>query len=233
MLAATLLSLGVVFLAELGDRSQLITMTYALRYRWWVVLPGVAIAAFVVHGISVSIGHFLGTSLPTRPMAFASAIAFLVFAVWAWREGTTEGNVSTTNESRFALLTVVSSFVLAEMSDKTTLATLSLASDHDWAGVWIGSTLGMILADGLAIGVGTLLHQRLPAQLLHVLASLLFLLFGLWILFDSALGWRSVAITVATAVALVAGIVAVIHRAQTQRRRRTEAAIVGRSPDVV
>jgi len=166
-------------------------------------------------------------------MAFASAIAFLVFAVWAWREGTTEGNVSTTNESRFALLTVVSSFVLAEMSDKTTLATLTLASDHDWAGVWIGSTLGMVLADGLAIGVGTLLHQRLPAQLLHLLASLLFLLFGLWILFDSALGWRSVAITVATAVALVAGIVAVIHRAQTQRRRRTEAAIVGRSPDVV
>ncbi len=233
MLAATLLSLGVVFLAELGDRSQLITMTYALRYRWWVVLPGVTIAAFVVHGISVSIGHFLGATLPTRPMAFASAIAFLVFAVWAWREGTTEGNVSTTNESRFALLTVVSSFVLAEMSDKTTLATLTLASDHDWAGVWIGSTLGMVLADGLAIGVGTLLHQRLPAQLLHVLASLLFLLFGLWILFDSALGWRSVAITVATAVALVAGIVAVIHRAQTQSRRRTEAAIVGRSPDVV
>ena len=233
MLAATLLSLGVVFLAELGDRSQLITMTYALRYRWWVVLPWVAIAAFAVHGISVAIGHFLGATLPTRPMAFASAIAFLIFAVWAWREGTAEDNVSATHESRFALLTVVSSFVLAEMSDKTTLATLTLASDHDWAGVWIGSTLGMVLADGLAIGVGTLLHQRLPAQLLHVLASLLFLLFGLWILFDSALGWRSVAISVATAVTLVAAIVAVIRKAQTLRRRRTEAAIAGRSPDVV
>ena len=87
MLAATLLSLGVVFLAELGDRSQLITMTYALRYRWWVVLTGVAIAACTVHGISVTVGHFLGATLPTRPMAFASAAAFLVFAVWAWREG--------------------------------------------------------------------------------------------------------------------------------------------------
>jgi Ca2+/H+ antiporter, TMEM165/GDT1 family len=234
MLAATLLSLGVVFLAELGDRSQLITMTYALRYRWWVVLPGVAIAAFMVHGISVTIGHFLGTTLPARPMAFASAIAFLIFAVWAWREGAaSEERVSTTHEPRFALLTVMSSFVLAEMSDKTTLATVTLASDHDWAGVWIGSTLGMVLADGLAIGVGTLLHQRLPAQLLHVLASLLFLMFGLWMLFDSALGWRSVAITVATAVPLAAAMVAGIHRAQTLRRRRTEAAIAGRSPDVV
>jgi Ca2+/H+ antiporter, TMEM165/GDT1 family len=233
MLAATLLSLGVVFLAELGDRSQLITMTYALRFRWWVVLPGVAFAAFMVHGVSVMIGHFLGTTLPARPMAFASAIAFLIFAAWAWREGAGgEERVSTAHEPRFALLTVVSSFALAELSDKTTLATVTLASDHDWAGVWIGSTLGMVLADGLAIGVGTLLNQRLPAQLLHVLASLLFLIFGLWMLFDGALGWRSVAIAVTIAVALAAATVAMaIRRAQTLGRRRTEAPIAGRSPD--
>jgi putative Ca2+/H+ antiporter (TMEM165/GDT1 family) len=233
MLGATLLSLGVVFLAELGDRSQLITMTFALRYRWWVVLLGVTVAACLVHGVSVSVGHFLGATLPTRPMAFASAVAFLIFAVWAWRERTTEDNVSTTHESRFALLTVMSSFVLAEMSDKTSLATLTLASDHNWAGVWIGSTLGMVLADGLAIGIGTWLHQRLPAQVLHVLASLLFLVFGLWILFDSALGWRSAAITVATAAVLAAAIAAVIRGSQTSRRHRTRAASAGRSPGVV
>jgi putative Ca2+/H+ antiporter (TMEM165/GDT1 family) len=231
MLTATLLSLGVVFLAELGDRSQLITMTYALRYRWWVVLTGVGIAAFMAHGVSVTIGHFLGTTLPARPMAFASATAFLIFAVWAWREGAAKDEtVSTTDEPRFALLAVISSFVLAEMSDKTTLATLTLASDHNWAGVWIGSTLGMVLADGLAIGAGVLLNQRLPQQLLHVLASLLFLIFGLWILFDSALGLRSVAIAVSVVVALSA---ATMVSAQTLQRRRTEASIARRSADVV
>jgi len=141
MLAAALLSLGVVFLAELGDRSQLITMAYALRYQWWVVLPGVALAAFLAHGVSVTIGHFVGAVLPARPMAFASAIAFLIFAVWAWREGAAaDRTVPTTHEQRFALLSVVSSFALAEMSDKTTLATVTLASERDWAGVWIGST---------------------------------------------------------------------------------------------
>lgn len=87
MLAATLLSLGAVFLAELGDRSQLITMTYTLRYRWWVVLTGVAIAAFTVHGVAVAIGHFLGSTVPARPAACVSAIAFLIFAVWVWRQG--------------------------------------------------------------------------------------------------------------------------------------------------
>jgi putative Ca2+/H+ antiporter (TMEM165/GDT1 family) len=238
MLTATMLSLGVVFLAELGDRSQLITLTYALRYRWWVVLTGVALAAFLLHGVSVTVGHFLGTTLPARPMAFASAIAFLAFAVWAWREGreSTDGDeaVSATREPRFAFLTVVSSFVLAEMSDKTTLATVTLASDHDWVGVWIGTTIGMVLADGLAIAAGRLLHQRLPARLLHVAASLLFLLFGLWMLFDNALGWRPVAIGVTAGLALAALTAAVTARAaQTFRRRQTEAAILETSPQAL
>jgi hypothetical protein len=97
----------------------------------------------------------------------------------------------------------------------------ALAVFLDRAGVWIGSTLGVVLADRLAIGVGTWQHQRLPAQLVHVLASLLFLVF------DSAPGWWSAAITVATAVALAAAIAAVIHRSQTSRRRRTRAVIAG------
>lgn len=135
MLSAALLSFGVVFLAELGDRSQLITMTYALKYRWWVVLTGVGIAACVAHGVSVAVGHFLGLTLPARPMAFAAAIAFLVFAAWSWREGTSaDGDVRPVREPRFALLAVVSSFLLAESGDKTTLATVALASDKDWAG---------------------------------------------------------------------------------------------------
>src|SRR6202162_575269 len=60
MLTAALISLGVVFVAELGDKSQLMSMTYALRHRWWVVLSGVAVAAFLVHGLAVTVGHFLG-----------------------------------------------------------------------------------------------------------------------------------------------------------------------------
>jgi Ca2+/H+ antiporter, TMEM165/GDT1 family len=231
MLAATALTLGVVFLAELGDRSQLITIAYALRYRWWVVLTGVAFAAFGVHGVSVAIGHFLGASLPARPIAFASALAFLAFAAWSWREArTTDETVSTTKEPRLAFLAVVSSFALAEMSDKTSLATVTLASDHDWTGVWIGSTLGMVLADGVAIGAGTLLHQRLPEKLLHILASLLFLMFGLWMLFDSALGWRRVAVAI-TAVVAVGAVTAAIAR--SLHRRGTVALLAPAPPDTV
>jgi Ca2+/H+ antiporter, TMEM165/GDT1 family len=222
MLAAALLSLGVVFLAELGDKSQLITMTYALRHRWWVVLSGVGIAAFLVHGISVTIGHFLGLTLPERPIAFAAAVAFLGFAVWTWREGSTdEDEVETVTEPRFVLLAVISSFVLAELGDKTMLATVALSSDHNWAGVWIGATVGMVLADGVAIAAGRLLHKRLPEPFLHVLASLLFLLFGLWILFDGALGMRRVALAVTGSVAALA---LAFGMSRFARHRRTAAA---------
>ena len=173
MLTATLLSLGVVFLAELGDKSQLMTMTYALRHRWWVVLSGVGIASFLVHGLSVTIGHFLGLTLPERPIAFAAAVVFLLFALWTWREGRDDGedDVRPPGQPRFVLLAIISSFVLAELGDKTMLATVALASDHNWAGVWLGATAGMVLADGAAIAVGALLHKRLPEGLLHRLAG--------------------------------------------------------------
>ncbi|MGH3562635.1 MAG: TMEM165/GDT1 family protein, partial [Mycobacterium sp.] len=184
MLIAALISLGVIFLAELGDKSQLITMTYALRHRWWVVLSGVGIAAFLVHGISVTVGHFLGLTLPARPIAAVAGFAFICFAVWTWREGSTAlSGAPAVREPRFVVFAVVSSFVLAELGDKTMLATVALASDHNWAGVWAGATAGMVLADAVAIVVGTLLHRRLPEHFLHIAASLLFLGFGLWMLF--------------------------------------------------
>ncbi|WP_099025784.1 TMEM165/GDT1 family protein [Mycolicibacterium palauense] len=225
MWSAILLSFGVVFLAELGDKSQLITMTYALRHRWWVVLTGVAIAAFLVHGISVTIGHFLGMTLPARPIAFAAALAFFAFAIWTWREGSGgQDEIRTVAEPRFVLFAVISSFVLAELGDKTMLATVALASDNDWAGVWIGATVGMVLADGVAIAVGRVLHRRLPERFLHVLASVLFLLFGVWILFNSALGLPTTAIAVTASVALTAAAVGIVawlrHRGPAADRAR-------------
>lgn len=231
MFTAILVSFGVVFLAELGDKSQLITLTYALRHRWWVVLSGVGVAAFLVHGISVAIGYFLGAALPERPIAFVASAAFIGFSIWTFREnaaslgsaagrrssGCESGEPAPPAESRFVVLAIVSSFVLAELGDKTMLATVALASDHNWAGVWIGATAGMVVADGAAIAAGTLLHRRLPERFLHRAAAVLFLLFGLWILFDSALGWRPVAIAVAAAVGVTCVAAATMTTLQGRR----------------
>ena len=236
MLTAILVSFGVVFLAELGDKSQLITLTYALRHRWWVVLSGVGIASLLVHGISVAIGYFLGAALPERPIAFAASAAFIGFSIWTFREnvagrrssGRETGEPSPPAESRFVVLAIVSSFVLAELGDKTMLATVALASDHNWAGVWLGATAGMVVADGAAIAAGTLLHRRLPERFLHQAAAALFLLFGLWILFDSALGWRPVAIGVTASVgvtAVLAATLTALHGHRAGQRSKSQQAV--------
>ena len=224
MLGAVLVSLAVVFVAELGDKSQIITMTYALRHRWWVVLSGVGIAAVLVHGLSVAIGHFLGVTLPEKPIAFAAAIAFLLFAAWTWREGRNAADDEVrVAEPRFVVPAIVSSFVLAELGDKTMLATVALASDRDAIGVWIGATVGMVLADGVAIVVGAMLHKRLPEGFLHAVASVLFLMFGLWMLFDAALGWRAVALAATGGVAVAALLVAGARTVRTKRSLATSA----------
>ena len=124
---------------------------------------------------------------------------------------------------RFALLAIISSYVLAELGDKTMLASMALASNHNWAGVWIGATLAMVLADGLAIPVGALLHRRLPARLLHGMASVLLLLFGLWLLFEGALGWRPVAVVVTSSVAVVAALAAIAVSLRTKLAARRAA----------
>jgi Ca2+/H+ antiporter, TMEM165/GDT1 family len=233
MLAATLVSLGVVFLAELGDKSQLMAMTYALRHRWWVVLSGVGIASLLVHGLSVAIGHFLGLTLPERPIAFAASVVFLLFAWWTWREGRDDDDetVRAVAAPRYALLAIISSFVLAELGDKTMLATVALASDHNWAGVWMGATAGMVLADGVAIGVGALLHKRLPERLLHRMAAVLFLLFGLWMLLGGAFGWRWPAIAATASVAALAVTTAAVAVVRRRRAGASTAAPREPSPD--
>ena len=111
------------------------------------------------------------------------------------------------------------------------LATVTLASDHNWAGVWIGATAGMVLADGVAIAVGAVLHKRLPEHFLHGMASVLFLLFGLWLLFDGALGLRWVALGVTAAVAVATATAAVVAVVRSRREHPLALPPLESSPD--
>jgi len=130
-----------------------------------------------------------------------------------------------------AVLISLAVVFVAELGDKTMLATVTLASDHHWLGVWIGATVGMVLADGVAIAAGVLLHKRLPEGFLHSLASVLFLVFGLWLLLDGALGLRWVALAVTGSVVVGVGTFAVVRFV----RRRNSAPSTGppspHSPD--
>src|SRR5689334_17505356 len=187
VLAAFLISFGVIFVAELGDKSQLMALTFATRYKTWPVLLGITIATSVVHLVSVAVGHGLGATIPTGWIALAAAVAFLGFGAWTLKgDSLSDDEQEKVNrKARSAVVAASVAFFLAELGDKTMLATITLATQHGWFGVWLGSTLGMVAADALAIVVGRQLGRHLPEKAIKYGASGLFFLFGVWLLVDS------------------------------------------------
>ena len=189
---AFLLSTAVIFVAELGDKSQLMAMTFATRYRARDVILAITAATAIVHLASVGIGYWIGTAFEEYQswIAIGAGIAFLVFGAWTLRgdELTEEEASKARKATGTALLAVGTAFFLAELGDKTMLATITLATQEGWFGTWIGSTLGMVAADALAIGVGAVLGRKLPEKTIKIGAAVLFFLFGL-ILIAEGLGW--------------------------------------------
>jgi putative Ca2+/H+ antiporter (TMEM165/GDT1 family) len=177
---AFLLSFAVIFVAELGDKSQLMAMTFATRYKFWTVVAAITVATAVVHLFSVALGNVIGLALPIGPINIAAGIAFVFFGLWTLRgDKLSEDEESKASRSnRPAFFAVAIAFFLAELGDKTMLATVTLATTEGWFGTWIGSTLGMVAADVLAIGVGVLLGKTLPEKVIKIGAAVLFFAFG-------------------------------------------------------
>ncbi|MEU5697144.1 TMEM165/GDT1 family protein [Actinosynnema sp. NPDC020468] len=186
---STLLSFWVIFVAELGDKSQLMALTFATRYKVWPVLIGITGATALVHLASVGIGYGLGAALPTGWINLVAALAFLVFGFWTLRGDTLtdDEKAKAQRTVKSVVIAVGSAFFLAELGDKTMLATITLATDHGWFGTWIGSTLGMVAADALAIAVGRLLGRNLPEKVIRYGAAALFFLFGVWLAVEAVL----------------------------------------------
>ncbi|MCM3553917.1 TMEM165/GDT1 family protein [Janibacter melonis] len=189
---AFLLSTAVIFVAELGDKSQLMAMTFATRYRARDVILAITAATAIVHLASVAIGFWVGTAFADYQdwIAIIAGIAFVIFGLWTLRgdELTDEEAAKARKAKGAAILAVGMAFFLAELGDKTMLATITLATQHGWFGTWVGSTLGMVAADALAIGVGAVLGRKLPERTIKIGAAVLFFLFGA-VLIAEGLGW--------------------------------------------
>ena len=187
-LAAHAISFGVIFVAELGDKSQLMALTFATRFKTMPVLIGITVATAVVHLVSVAVGYGLGAALPTGWISLVAALAFFGFGAWTLRGDSltdAERDKASQPTTRSAIVAVGVAFFLAELGDKTMLATITLATQHGWFGTWLGSTIGMVAADALAILLGRMLGKRLPERTIKYGAATLFALFGVWLLVDS------------------------------------------------
>jgi len=183
---ALLLSFGVIFVAELGDKSQLMALSFAARYRALPVLIGISIATAVVHAFSVIVGVVVGGAIPTKAITIVAGVAFLGFAAWTYRGDSLSDDESqrADRSTRSAVIAASVAFLLAELGDKTMLATITLATTQGPVGTWAGSTLGMVAADALAIVVGKQLGTRLPEKAVRMGATMAFVVFGVLLLVE-------------------------------------------------
>lgn len=177
-MAAFIASLMFIVLAEMGDKTQLLAMAFATRYSAHKVLIAVFLATLLNHSLAVAVGHFLTVVIPMEIISFIAALSFIFFGLWTLR-GDKPG-WENKKETRFGpILTVGIAFFLAEMGDKTQLATVSLAVEYqNMFSVLMGTTLGMVIADAFGIIAGVVLKKHIPEKVIKWVSAGIFILFG-------------------------------------------------------
>jgi putative Ca2+/H+ antiporter (TMEM165/GDT1 family) len=188
---AFLISTGAIAVAELGDKTQIFALLLAARFRRpGQVLLGIAIASLGSHALAALAGVWIGHYLSARRLDWILGLSFLGVAVWACLPEKLAPGEAQPKAARFgALASTALSIFLAEIGDRTQIATVALAAHYqEWAAVVLGSTLGMLIANLPAVLLGHWAGERLPIRLIRAIAGVVFALLGLWIVYRAIFG---------------------------------------------
>jgi putative Ca2+/H+ antiporter (TMEM165/GDT1 family) len=168
----------LVALAEMGDKTQLVALSLASWYRRpWIVMTGILVATLLNHALASALGAWLGTVVPDATLGWIVGLGFVAFGIWTLFPDRAHTQAERRGWSPLAATIVV--FFLAEMGDKTQLATVALgARFHSTVLVTAGTTLGMLAADGLAVFAGTRLSRVFAVDRIRWIAAALFVAFG-------------------------------------------------------
>ena len=178
-----LISTAIVALAEMGDKTQLLALLLAARFRKPApILVAILLATLINHGLSAVLGQWITTVLSPEILLWILSLGFIAMAIWMLIPDQLDDETESINKWQkygvFGATFVL--FFLAEIGDKTQIATVALAARYDsvfW--VMLGTTLGMMLANAPAVFIGNKLATRLPNALIHKIGALIFLIFGL------------------------------------------------------
>ena len=187
---ALLISTGAVALAEIGDKTQLLSLVLAARYRKPVpIIFGVLVATLVNHAGAGALGAWLGSLVTPTVMRWALAASFIGMGLWILVPDKLDEDEAKANRTHLGVFgATVVTFFLAEMGDKTQLATVALAARfHDFFGVVAGTTLGMMIANVPAILLGDRFAHKLPTKAVHGIAAVMFVVLGALALFGVGL----------------------------------------------
>jgi putative Ca2+/H+ antiporter (TMEM165/GDT1 family) len=181
---AFLVSTGIVALAEMGDKTQLLALVLALRFRKpWPIVLGILVATLANHAMAGALGVWVTTLLGPMVLRWVLGGSFIAMAIWMLIPDKLDDE-STGEGPRFGVFgTTVLAFFLAEMGDKTQIATVMLAAQYG-AYVWVvaGTTLGMLLANAPVVWLGERMTRLVPIRIVHLVSAVIFLGLGLWAL---------------------------------------------------
>jgi putative Ca2+/H+ antiporter (TMEM165/GDT1 family) len=183
MLESLLVSIGIVAIGEIGDKTQLLSLVLAARYRKpWPIVAGIAVATLANHAIAGWVGNWVRGVVPADVLKWLLALSFFAVAAWALKPDTYDGEP--TGHSRWGVFGVtVVAFFLAEIGDKTQVATVMLAAKFpSLLAVVIGTTIGMLIANAPVVFAGNLAADRIPFKAIRVVAAVLFAALGAWVL---------------------------------------------------
>jgi putative Ca2+/H+ antiporter (TMEM165/GDT1 family) len=175
---AFLISLSTVAIAEIGDRTQLLSLVLAAQFRKpWHIVAGVFVATLANHAVAGFLGVWFGHFLTPRVLDLTVGISMLAMALWTLKPDSLGGNPGI--KQRNAFLATLIAFFIAEIGDKTQIATIALAAGYsNLFAVVAGTTLGMMIANVPVIFVGSAFASRLPLKAIHIGAAILFAVLG-------------------------------------------------------
>jgi Ca2+/H+ antiporter, TMEM165/GDT1 family len=178
---AFMVSTGIVALAEMGDKTQLLALLLAARYRKpWPIVLGILVATLANHAMAGAVGAWVTTVMGPDLLRWVLGGSFIAMAVWMLIPDQLEDGGEAGQAPRLGVFgTTVLAFFLAEMGDKTQIATVMLAAQYqDLFSVVAGTTLGMMLANAPVVWLGERMTRRVPIRLVHLVSALLFAAIG-------------------------------------------------------
>lgn len=183
-LGAVLVAFGVIFVAELGDKTQLLALNFGARYPLRVVLVGLTIGFAAAGAVAAVVGGLLGAALPDRALAIGGGVVFLLFAVLALREQADDHTARIVSTSS-AIASIAITIAIGELGDKTQLATATLAARGQPFATWLGATGGEVAAGLLGAIAGSTIGKRLRPDVLRYASAGMFAIFGLVMLLSA------------------------------------------------
>ncbi len=220
MLQELIKAFTLIFVAEMGDKTQILAMAFATRYPVKKVLLGIFFGAFLNHGLAVMLGSYISNFIPINTIQIIAGFAFVGFSLWTLKSDDGEEKEEEHKAKSGPVVTVALAFFIGELGDKTQLTAITLATDAAYpVFILCGTVLGMIVTGGIGIFIGKKIGDKIPENAIKLIASAVFMFFGVSKLYQTVPGQYITLQNVTIFIVVIAVLLIILIRPMIRRSR--------------